>query len=99
MHSEGSLFQPQFEQEPVGLSYFAAGSEPEDHHDLLAVEVWADGGKLFLLPQRRDSLFQVVICERLMVGLAAIARRDIGPREHVQALEQRPGIPHVPTHR
>ena len=59
--AEGPVVHAQLEQVPVGLAHLAAGTDAEDGHDLVAVEVGAQGVELLLLGQPLDPDLEVVV--------------------------------------
>ena len=74
------------------------GREPEDLHDLRAVEVGADRVELLLLRAARDPRLEVVVRGGQPRGLALVARGAVGPGQPVQPLEQRAGVGDVAAH-
>ena len=90
-----AVVHPQLEEELVGLADLAAGADPEDLHDLVAVEVGADRGQLLGLRQPGDPLLELVVSTAEAVGLALVAGGAVGAGEDVQALELGAGVADV----
>src|SRR4249919_1649282 len=82
------VVHPELEQERVRRPDLPARRDPEDLHDLLAVEVGPDRGQLLLLRQPRDPGLELVIGTTQTIGLALVAGRAVGAGEDVQAIEQ-----------
>src|SRR5690606_31936710 len=85
--AQRAVLHAQREQVPVRLSHLAPRLDPQDLHDLHAVQVGADRVELLALAQLRDARLEIVVGEGEALGLAAVARRDVGAREAVQPLE------------
>ena len=90
-----AVVEPQLEQEAVGLADLAARRDPEDLHDLVAVEVGPDRRQLLLLGEPRDPRLEVVVGAPQPVGLALVAGRAVGPGQDVQPLELVAGVADV----
>ena len=95
----GPPVDPQLEQVPVGLADLAPGTDAEQLHDLVAVEVGADRVELLLLGELVDPGLQLVVRPPQPLGLAPVAGRAVGPGEHVQPVELVAGVPDVAAHR
>src|SRR5690606_35081934 len=95
---DGPAVEAQLEQVLVRAPDDRAGPDPEDRHDLLPVEVGADGVELLLGLEVGDAALEVVVGLPQALGLAPVARGAVGAREAVQALEERAGVGHVPAH-
>jgi hypothetical protein len=93
------VVEAQLEQVPVRRADLRAGRDPQDLHDLVSVEVRPDRGQLFLLGEPGDALLEVVVRPAQPLGLALVAGRAVGAREHVQPREQVAGVPDVAADR
>jgi len=58
------VLHPQLQQVRVGLADERAWRDAQDLHDLVAVEVRAQPGQLFLAGQDGDALLQLVVGPR-----------------------------------
>ena len=87
--------EAQLEQVPVGLADLPAGSDAQDLHDLVAVEVRPDRGQLLGLGELLDPRLEVVVGAPQPVGLLLVAGGAVGARQHVQPVELVAGVPHV----
>src|SRR5205085_9617886 len=94
----GSALQPQLQHLLVGLADLRPRSDPQDLHDLVAVQVRTDRIQLFLLLEPRDALLQSVVRPRKGVGLALVTSGAVRPRQLVQPLQLRTGVPYVAAH-
>ena len=91
---DGSLVEPQLQQEAIRLAHLAARADAERGLDLVAVELGTHGGELLLLGEHGDALLEVVVGEAETVGLAPVARGDVGAGQDVQSLELVAGVAH-----
>ena len=94
-----ALGDPQLEQEVVGPAHHRARGHAEDAHDLVAVELRPEPGQFLLLAELLDALFEAVVGAGQPGRLGAVPRGAVGPGQHVQPGEQRPGVADVPPDR
>ncbi|BFO22988.1 hypothetical protein SHKM778_93760 [Streptomyces sp. KM77-8] len=73
--------------------------DPEDLHDLVAVEVRADGVQLLLLLELGDALLQAVVRTGECRGLAPVARGAVRTGQLVEPAEKRSGVTDIAADR
>ena len=75
-----------------------AGSQAEDRHDVVAVQLRPDHGQFLLRAELGNALLEAVVRAGQPQGPGPVPRRAVSPGQHVQPGEQRPGVPDVPAH-
>jgi hypothetical protein len=66
-------------------------------HHVVPVERRTHGVEVLFHGQTGDALLQLILGRRELLRLEQVRRRAIGPRELVEPVEERPGVPHVAT--
>ena len=97
--AQGSAFHAQLQQVVARDLDGARGTQPQNVHDLVTVEVGADRVELLLLAQGGDARLEVVVGGGQVVGLAAVAGRAVRARQAVEAPEEVARVGHVAAHR
>src|SRR4051812_24547243 len=75
--SEGTAVQTKLLEVPPCLADERPRRQPEELHDLVAVQVRPDPGEILLGRDSRDPLFQLVVGALQRRGLALVARRAV----------------------
>ena len=94
-----ALGDAQLEQEAVRLPHQRARRHAQDAHDLVAVELGPEAAQLLLLAELGDALLELVVGAGQPGCLGPVPGGAVGPGQHVQPGEQRPGVADVPADR
>src|SRR2546430_13654842 len=68
--AEGTLVEPQLQQERQRPAHLGPRGNPQLGHDRVAVEIGSDGGELLLVAQLRDAGLQLVHAPAQLLGPA-----------------------------
>ena len=89
---------PQFQQEVIRPPHQRAGGQAEDRHDVVAVQLRPDASQFLLRAELGNALLEAVVRAGQPQGPGPVPGRAVGPGQHVQPGEQRPGVPDVTAH-
>ena len=84
---------------PVGFADHRAGFEPEQIHDLVAVDIGADRVEVLFLLQLAHAIFHLVHGAGEHHRLAAVLRGGVGACKAVQTLVQMASVFHIASDR
>ena len=93
--AERAVLHPQLEQVRVGLADQRARRDPQQLHDLVAVQVGPDRGQLLLLGELDDPAFERVVARGQALRLGPVPGRGVRPGQRVQPGQQRAGVSDV----
>ena len=96
---ERPAVHPQLLEIAPRLADLRSRRDPEDRHDLVAVDVGAHPRQVFLLGQFRDAPLEVVVVGLQPRRAALVAGRAVRAHQLVQPAQQRPGVGDVAPHR